>query len=284
MESSYGTQLALQEFDVSKFRLGKLCLGNHEWGNSGQTLRYLKGDCPKCQVEYNRGAYRSYSQFTEEERQKRIAYKRKVREQNRALGLTSSGKPLKRPAMQFAKLASPEQRRLWKAIRDAGQCPTVATLVMQEQRRYWVENPKAKAEHYRSRRRALWRARYQRNPDLRLYTREKSKRRKAKARGQTPLQIPVAAIKRRFAEFGNCCAYCSATGDMNLEHVIPISQGGPHDIGNIIPACFSCNMNKGTKPMEQWYRQQPFFNEVRLQQIRRVMRPPEGVQLQLSCG
>lgn len=265
--------------------LGKLCPSKHKWNGIDASLR-IDGRCIACD-KLRKIAKRKTPFGPKLPRQlQRKLCKRQVRERNRALGLTSKGTPVKNPLMQLAMLANPdpEQRCLWQAIRDAGQCPTVAVLVMQEQRRYWDENPKAKVEHDRLLAQARWRFQYQTNPDLRLYTREKSRRRKAKARGQTPLQIPVAAIKRRFAEFGNCCAYCSATGDMNLEHVIPISKGGPHDIGNIIPACFSCNMSKGTKPMEQWYRQQPFFNEVRLQQIRRVMRPPEGVQLQLSCG
>jgi len=160
----------------------------------------------------------------------------------------------------------------------------VAALVMAEQRRYWRENPDAKVEHHRRWAQARWWLRYQVNPGLRLYTREKTRRRQAQERGQTPVQIPVSAIRQRFNEFGNCCAYCGQGGDMEIEHVRAISKGGAHDIGNIVPACSRCNANKRTRDMERWYRSQPFFDELRLQRIRRVTRPPAGQQLALALA
>lgn len=161
----------------------------------------------------------------------------------------------------------------------AGRSPSVARLVMDEQLRYWSEHPETKEAADRARSRLRFRLRYQNDADLRLYNREKSKRRKVKQRGQTAVQIPVAALRRRFNDFGNCCAYCGTGGDMQMDHVKPISKNGAHDIGNIVPACSTCNTSKKAHEMEAWYRAQPFFNELRLQRIRRVMRPPQGVQL-----
>ena len=173
---------------------------------------------------------------------------------------------------------------LQKAIRAAGRCPSVARLVMDEQLRHWREHPQARAAHDRQWAQASWWLEYQIKPDLRLYHREKSKRRKAQNRGQTPVQIPVAALRQRFNEFSNCCAYCGDDGDMQIEHMEPISKGGAHDIGNIVPACASCNTSKRSHSMEAWYRSQPFFSELRLHQIRRVIRPPEGQQLALALA
>jgi len=173
---------------------------------------------------------------------------------------------------------------LQKAIRRAGRSPSVARLVMDAQTQHWRENPKDYAEHRRRWAQARWRLRYAITPDLRLYHREKSKRRKAQARGQTPVQITVAALRQRFNEFGNCCAYCGGAGDMEIEHVDPINNGGPHDIGNIVPACSTCNTSKKEKEVESWYRSQTFFSELRLRRIRRVIRPPEGQQLALALA
>jgi 5-methylcytosine-specific restriction endonuclease McrA len=174
------------------------------------------------------------------------------------------------------------QEALERLISKAGRCPSVAQLVEETQQRYWRENPEILAEHRRERTRIRWRIRYQTSLELRLYNREKAKRRKAAARGQTPVQIPVNAIRRRFNEFGNCCAYCGTGGEMEMEHIVPISKGGPHDIANIVPACTACNASKRSRPMERWYRAQPFFSELRLQQIRQVMRGPEYQQLALA--
>jgi len=203
-------------------------------------------------------------------------YKAAARQRLRDAGLTSRG------TVPTGRQGHPA--RLARAIRTAGRLPSVAALVMAEQRRYWAEHPAAKAEHARHWAQVSWWLKYQIKPDLRLYNREKSKRRKAQNRGQTPVQIPVSALRQRFNEFGNCCAYCGTGGDMQIEHVEPISSGGAHDIGNIVPACWPCNANKRTNDMETWYRSQPFFSELRLHRIRRMIRPPEGQQLALALA
>ena len=113
----------------------------------------------------------------------------------------------------------------------------------------------------------------------RIYHREKSKRRKAQARGQTPVAVSVNALLTRFGQFGNCCAYCGCAGDMEIEHVVPISRGGAHDISNIVPACASCNRSKSAHIMEGWFMEQSYFCELRLQRIRRITRPPLEWQL-----
>ena len=104
---------------------------------------------------------------------------------------------------------------------------------------------------------------YQINEDMRLYNRQKSKRRKAIIRERTAHQIKPVQLRARFAQFANRCAYCEATGDLHIEHVVPIAKGGTHALGNIIPACKDCNFSKRDKEVEKWYRQQAFFTEKR---------------------
>lgn len=208
-------------------------------------------------------------------------YKAKLAAQNREQGLTIRGTVPLRPNGAVAKGERNEALALELAIRRAGRSPSVACLVMQEQRRYWRLHPEAKAEHDRQWAQASWWLTYQTRLDLRLYHREKSKRRKAQDRGRTAVQLSTAAIRHRFNDFGNSCAYCGAQGDMEIEHVVAISRGGAHDIGNIVPACHGCNASKRCRQMERWYRAQPFFSELRLQRIRRVLHAPQGHQLDL---
>jgi 5-methylcytosine-specific restriction endonuclease McrA len=48
--------------------------------------------------------------------------------------------------------------------------------------------------------------------------------------------------------FGHCCAYCKRRMErLTQDHVIPISKGGWHFSGNIVPACRSCNSLKHTR-------------------------------------
>lgn len=50
------------------------------------------------------------------------------------------------------------------------------------------------------------------------------------------------------------CAYCSAKPAEHKDHVIPISRGGSDSIGNILPACASCNLSKGGLLLIEWKR------------------------------
>jgi hypothetical protein len=45
----------MNSFDKTKYRLGKLCSGNHEFKNTGKTLRTItNGGCPICKKEYDK--------------------------------------------------------------------------------------------------------------------------------------------------------------------------------------------------------------------------------------
>lgn len=68
------------------------------------------------------------------------------------------------------------------------------------------------------------------------------------------------------------CAYCGGNRtakkkNLTKEHVIPESLGGQKIRHNIIPACGCCNQEKSSYPMPEWYKQQEFFTEARLQKI-----------------
>jgi len=297
-------------------RLASLCKRGHQWNGHPVTLRVRQGNCWRCldcerendasptaiatkqawyeankerlSKEATARAARRMAEDPEGELRKRKELQRrrvesgKVRQWKAAVrqrfldqGLTTRG---------TERINGAPATALQKAIRAAGRSPSVARLVMDEQLRHWREHPGDRAAHDRQWAQASWWLEYQTSPDLRLYHREKSRRRKAQNRGQTPVQIPVAALRQRFNEFGNCCAYCGTGGDMQIEHVEPISKGGAHDIGNIVPACWPCNSGKRLNDMETWYRCQPFFSELRLRRIRRVIRQPEGQQLALALA
>lgn len=48
------------------------------------------------------------------------------------------------------------------------------------------------------------------------------------------------------------CFYCNSSKEITLDHVVPISRGGTHGIGNLLPACRSCNSRKHTKFITEW--------------------------------
>lgn len=82
---------------------------------------------------------------------------------------------------------------------------------------------------------------------------------------------PVTAKveKERKALFGGCC-FCGSQGKLTLEHIVPLSKGGLHVEENLLGSCKPCNSSKHVKPVEAWYRAQPFFSEQRWQEILEV--------------
>lgn len=61
----------------------------------------------------------------------------------------------------------------------------------------------------------------------------------------------------------NRCAYCGKPPiddkSLTIDHVKPRSKGGEDTTSNTIPACKSCNQDKGSDDWIAWYRMQPFY-------------------------
>ena len=283
-------------------RLGPVCKMGHLWNGHQLTLR-AKGRCSECerirkqtltpqqrqarrQQARARYALQAYDPAVQKARYEALKTRmaidsnfaehiRQQRRKNKEQARRRQGIPKKEPV---------EVRQLRNAIRRAGRLPSVARLVSNEQRRYWQENPNAKNQARARWSRNQWQFNYLTNLDLRLYTREKSRRRKLQQRKQTVWKISVLQLRARFRKFNDACAYCGSSAEIQIEHIQPIKKGGLHHISNIVPACKSCNYSKAANPMDQWYRAQPFFSPLRLALIQSVMVPPETEQLSLGLA
>nr|BAR24540.1 HNH endonuclease [uncultured Mediterranean phage uvMED] len=109
-----------------------------------------------------------------------------------------------------------------------------------------------------------------------LYSRQKSKLRKALIKQCQHLgHISGAAMRRRYEQFDSACAYCGHKPhnplELEIEHVLAISAGGPHCLSNIVPACTSCNSSKRNHPWLRWFRSQPFYSVQRRRKIERIL-------------
>ncbi len=52
--------------------------------------------------------------------------------------------------------------------------------------------------------------------------------------------------------YNSPCIYCGSLNSIEADHVIPISRGGTHSIGNLVPACQKCNRSKSDKYLAEW--------------------------------
>lgn len=48
------------------------------------------------------------------------------------------------------------------------------------------------------------------------------------------------------------CSYCGQNSKPSLDHKIPLSRGGKHEIKNIAVVCLKCNSRKGEKTLKEF--------------------------------
>ena len=71
--------------------------------------------------------------------------------------------------------------------------------------------------------------------------------------------------------FNGECAYSGIKlkkgVNKSIDHIVALDNGGLNEIWNCVPMVKSYNSSKGTRDMIEWYRQQEYFSEERLNKI-----------------
>jgi len=60
--------------------------------------------------------------------------------------------------------------------------------------------------------------------------------------------------KELFKIYNSPCFYCGSLNKITIDHIVPISRGGTHSIGNLVAACAFCNGSKSSKFLVEWKR------------------------------
>ena len=86
------------------------------------------------------------------------------------------------------------------------------------------------------------------------------------------IELTPKLAKKRFREhiyeaWDHKCGYCEELAT-SLDHVIPRFKSGSSNRNNLVPACRRCNTAKASIKMEEWYQQQEFFTQARMDRIK----------------
>jgi len=104
---------------------------------------------------------------------------------------------------------------------------------------------------------------------------ERRSRAKNKER-QRPLKNARQQIRNRFLSgakyvilqkdikkiYNGSCFNCGTTDNLSADHVIPISRGGNHSVGNLMTLCRSCNASKSNLLLIEWKHKKLLTQEV----------------------
>jgi len=52
--------------------------------------------------------------------------------------------------------------------------------------------------------------------------------------------------------YSSPCTYCGSVDNITADHIIPVTRGGTHSIGNLTSACKSCNSSKRDSLLMEW--------------------------------
>lgn len=64
------------------------------------------------------------------------------------------------------------------------------------------------------------------------------------------LSVPMSKRNILLRDHGTC-AYCGSKSNLTVDHVVPLSKGGPKAWENVVTACERCNSKKGDKTLKQ---------------------------------
>jgi 5-methylcytosine-specific restriction endonuclease McrA len=82
--------------------------------------------------------------------------------------------------------------------------------------------------------------------------RQKKNEREA-IRRKAILQSKYVVSKKEISSFyRKPCFNCGSTNRLTIDHIIPLSRGGTHSIGNLMTLCSQCNFSKGNRLLVEW--------------------------------
>ena len=204
----------------------------------------LRSECKKCGAEYEK-------QYREENKDKIKQYYKKNKDK-----LAERNKQYREENKDYY---AEYQKKYWKKYREENKD------YYEEYHKQWYEANKDKRAEYKKQ----WYA----TPQGQIVTFNNGCRRRLREQNQGDGINKEQWLEcMKFFEFR--CAYSGEyIGGNNkrnirsIDHIKPLNRGGKHEIWNLVPMYKPYNSSKNDKDLLEWYREQDFYSEERLQKI-----------------
>lgn len=244
----------MPDFDPVIFYLGKLCKNGHDWNSTGTSLRYRSTQgCTECRKLYalNPEAKANRKRYGEANREK-------IKQANHDRYWSNPERyKLQMKQYREKKREHCKQLRLARYRKNPQKFINAVKL-------YYLQNREAVL----SRRKLA----YATNPQHRTVKLQVNRRRKAVKKGNHRFNVTPEQLDQRLNVFGGCCAYCRTLPEkITVDHFIAVMKGGSDCLGNYLPACESCNVDKSNKDPKQWFKSKSFYSKQRWLEILRIL-------------
>ena len=243
--------------------LGNLCRNNHEYLNSGKSVRCKptdrpNGKCVCCRKIHSDNGYKKNPEV--------VKVRTNIWQENNPEKASKFRTNWKRKKRRRDGCELRENITLWTAIKNAG-APTPVDLVREQ-----IKNNKVfDSKKYQ-------RLKYKTNFEFNLYVKLKRGMQKARDLGLPYEKIDIKKIIEKIFLYKQCCAYCDTRlnlmiakldNSLEIDHIVPFSNGGSHTFDNLIPSCKKCNYSKKSNNLEDWYKEQIFYKKENFEKIKK---------------
>lgn len=109
--------------------------------------------------------------------------------------------------------------------------------------------------------------RYRKTESWKAVDRKRRHNRRAREKGVHQVPFTESEIKQLVEKFDGCCAYCGKNGKVTVDHFVPLIAGGSDCLGNFVPACTSCNSSKNDSDPSVWFKSRSFYSLKRWRKI-----------------
>ncbi|MGL5922130.1 HNH endonuclease [Chroococcidiopsis sp.] len=251
LRDEWNEQLIQNGIDVKVFKLSTLCENNHDWNETGKSLRYrLQGSCVECRKNFLKERYQAnkkghlqrcklYAQANSELiKEIKARYREKHREELR------------------------EKNRRYSELNKEQICARAREKIKREDYKVRIklysQRPEVKA----------MRKQYLQTEAGKISQAKGSRNRRARDRQVHRTPYIKKDIKQLREKFNNSCAYCGCSSSgIQIDHWLPLSKGGSDTLSNFLPACKNCNMSKFNAEGKAWYEKQSFYSIKRWRKI-----------------